>query len=94
MAIADSTPNPSTRCAIAVAAPLREFLLENQIRSSSSPDADAIVRELIAHAGILPDATGDGSRFVLVALPPHLLKALAAHLPPAPQPMPLLEWMA
>jgi len=61
--------------------------------SRSAPlDADAIVRELIKHAGIMPDTTPDGWHVVLVALPPHLLQALAAHVPLAPQPMPLLEW--
>ena len=59
-----------------------------------SLDAATLLRELIARAGVLPDVAPGGDRFVLVALPPYLLEALAAQLPPALQPMPLLEWRA
>lgn len=97
MATADSTQNPSTRCSIAVAMPLRAHLaesekLDGQIQPSSTLDADTIIRDLIASAGLLPDVASDGGRFVLVAASPRLLQALAAYVPPAPRPMPLLEW--
>lgn len=93
MAVADSTENPSTRRAISIATPLQTFLSESP-RSGPLLDAETIVRELITRAGLLSDVAPSGDRFVLVALPPRLLEALAAHLPPAPQPMPLLEWRA
>lgn len=96
MAIADSTRNPSTRRAVSIAVPLGTYLAESKrgIDSPSSLDADAVVRELVANAGILPDTTTDGCHVVMVALSPRLLEALAAHVPPVPQPMPLLEWRA
>lgn len=67
-----------------VATPLRAYLAESP-QPEPPLDAADLVRELIARAGVLPDAAPGGDRFLLVALPPALLHALAAHLPPAPQ---------
>lgn len=93
MAIAENTPNPSTRGAISLATPLRAYLSESP-QPERPLDADALVRGLIANAALLPDVAPGGDHFLLVALPPRLLEALAAHVPPAPRPMPLLELRA
>lgn len=79
---------------LSVALPLRAHLADLPQKPVTPIDADALVRELITHAGILPDTTADGCRVVMVALPAHLLAALSAYVaPPTPEALPLLEMM-
>lgn len=78
---------------ISVAMPLRAYLADSP-QPKPPIDAATLLRELVAHAGVLADPAPGGDRFVLAVLPPHLVEALAAHAAPRPQPMPLLEWRA
>lgn len=76
-----------------VATPLRAYLAQSP-QPEPPIDAATLVRELAANAGVLPDSAPGGDRFLLVALPPRLLEALAAHAGPAIDPMPLFPGRA
>lgn len=88
MAIADSTTNQSAHRALYIALPLGAHCAGFP-HPSSTPRAESLLRAIATNAGVLPDVAPGGDHFVVVALQPYLLQALAAHLPPAPQPMPL-----
>jgi len=92
MAIASNTTNPSAHRTLQIASPLGAHHADF---SQTHPhiDADALLRAIATNAGVLADSAPGGDHFLLLALPPSLLAALSAYVPPAPEALPLLEMM-